>query len=390
MMKNNKIKIMVVLMLIVSMCALAACGNNSKNTSKDVSNEKNTYEGNLKITGLDEEFEVPFNEIYSMETVTEKMKNLTSSGELNEVEVTGVKLNDILAKKEISQKDFKNIRLIAGDGYSIDVTSDILTEKDIVLAFKFDGQPLEEKSQPIRAAINDVRSMYWVSNLMEINLQPKSNESSDETSKEASTIKKIVFIEPASNTLQKEDYTYYETVDKAIKAEELLKAFAGTTSDDVHFVAADGFEKSEILDVLKQGYIKITGEYAPLFLSPDLPKGMHVKEILSVSCGDTSFVSAAHSINTYTKREAKKQEGIAIDEVINASNLKGDFYIFKSTDGYSTEISKADLAYGILFEREPGIYQVKFSEELPKSTNVKDVISIEIGNGENVVKSTSN
>lgn len=379
-MKNNKMKIMIVLMLIVSMCALAGCGNNSKNTVKDLPNEK--CEGNLKITGLDEEFEVPFNEIYSMETVTNKMKNISSSGELTEVEVTGVKLNDILAKKDIRQEDFINIRLIAGDGYSIDVTSDILSQKDIILAIKFDGQPLEEKRQPIRAAINDVRSMYWVSNLMEINLQPKSNESS----KEVSSINKIVFIEPASKSLEKEDYIYYDTVDKAIKAEELLNAFAGTTSDEVHFVAADGFEKREILDVLKQGYLKITGEYAPLFLSPDLPKGMQVKEILSVSCGDTSFVSATHSINTYTKRKVETYEGVALDEVINASNLIGDYYVFKSTDGYSAEISKDDLVYGILYERELGIYQVRFSEEFPKSTNVKDIISIEVGNGENVVK----
>lgn len=156
----------------------------------------------------------------------------------------------------------------------------------------------------------------------------------------------------------------------------------------MYFVATDEFEKSETLEILNQGYIKTTGENAPLFISPDLPKGMQVKNILTLSCGDTTIISAASAINTLTSKTIIEQEGAALDEVIAASGLVGDYYVFTAADGYSVEVTKASLNEGILYEREPGVYQVKFSDVLDKSTSVKDILSIEIGTGENVVLST--
>lgn len=380
-MTKVKMRIIAMLMVVLSVFMLSGCGKNSVKTSGDKASGKHTYEGSLKLTGLDEEFEVAYNEIYAMETITEHMKNITSDGEVKEVDVTGVKLDDILTSKNISQKDFETIRLIAGDGYSIDVPKDIIAEKDIVLAFEFDGQPLEEKVMPLRAAINDVRSMYWTSNLVEINFV-KSDGSGGNA---VSSGKKIVFIETAKKSLEEQEYTYYESADKAIKVDDLFKEYIPKASSDVNFVAADGFEKSEELDVLLKGFIKTTGEDIPLFLSPDLPKGMQVKNILSLSCGDTSFISVANSLKNFTSRDVKNKTGAAIDEVVKAGNLNADSYIFTSSDGYSVEISNKDLDKGIIYEDKGGVYSVKFSEELPKSTNVKDVISVEVGKGENII-----
>lgn len=377
-MRKAKMRIIAMLMIILSVFMLSGC---TKKTSSDKASGKYTYEGSLKLTGLDEEFEVAFNDLYAMETVTKDMTNLTSDGEVKKVNVTGVKLNDILASKNISQKDFETIRLIAGDGYSIDVPKDIISEKDIVLAFEFDGQSLEKNVQPIRAAIDDVRSMYWTSNLVKINFV--KNEGSDENA--ASSGKKIIFIETAKKSLEEQEYTYYESADKAIKVDDLFKKYIPKATSDVNFVAADGFEKSEESDILLQGFIKTTGKDIPLFSSPELPKGMQVKNILSLTCGDTSFLSAANSLKNFTSRDVKNKTGAAIDEVIKAGNLKADSYIFTSSDGYNVEISKKDLDKGIIYEDKDGVYSVKFSEELPKSTNVKDVISVEVGKGENMI-----
>ncbi|GAA0177088.1 hypothetical protein SH2C18_03750 [Clostridium sediminicola] len=385
-MRKNKLKVLAMVMVVLSVFMLSACGKNSKSTSSVSSGSEYTYEGSLKLTGLDEEFEVAYNDIYAMETVTEHMKNLTSAGELKEVDVTGVKLDDILASKNISQKDFEVIRLIAGDGYSIDVPADIISQKDIVLAFEFDGKPLEDKAKPMRAAINDVRTMYWVSNLKEINFSKKGNSGAEASSGS----NKVIFLETAMKSLEEHDYTYYEKTDKAVKVDDLFKAYIPTASSDVNFVAADGFEKSEKIDVLLQGYIKNSGEDVPLFLSPDLPKGMQVKNILALSCADTSFVSAAHSIETLTSKEVQGAKGAALEEVAKVGNLKADSYLITAADGYNVEITSEDLSKGILYKNNDGLYAVKFSEDLPKSTNIKDIISIEVSKGEKAVEGDKN
>ncbi len=377
-MKKLKIRVVAILMVVLSIFMLTACGNTSNNTSNEETSGKYTYDGSLKLTGLDEEFEVAYNDIYSMETVTEHMKNLTSAGELKEVDVTGVKLDDVLASKGISQKDFSTIRLIAGDGYSIDVPIDIISEKDIVLAFEFDGEGLDEKAQPLRAAINDVRTMYWTSNLMEINFVKEEGASEEK----AEGPSKIVFLETATKGFTEEDYTYYDSTDKAIKVDDLFKEYIPEASSDINFVAVDGFEKSEKIDVLLQGYIKTTGENVPLFLSPDLPKGMQVKDILVLTCDDTSFISAAKSLEKFTARDARKKTGVALDEVVKAGNLNGDSYIITASDEYSTTVTSEDLLKGIIYEEE-GVYSVKFTDDMPKSTNIKDVLSIEVAQGSN-------
>ncbi|WP_461204699.1 molybdopterin-dependent oxidoreductase [Clostridium sp. DL1XJH146] len=375
-MKKLKMRVVAMLVVALSIFMLTGCGSTSNNASNGDASGSYTYEGSLKLTGLDEDFEVAYNDIYAMETVTEHMKNLTSAGETQETDVTGVKLDDILASKEISQKDFSTIRLIAGDGYSIDVPMDIISEKDIVLAFEFDGEGLDEKTQPIRAAINDVRTMYWTSNLVEINFV-KGDGASVENSEGPS---KIVFLETATKGLTEEDYTYYDSDDKAIKVDDLFKEYIPDATSDVNFVAADGFEKSEKIDVLLQGYIKTTGENVPLFLSPDLPKGMQVKDILVLTCDDTSFVSAAKSLEKFTARDARKKTGVALDELVEAAGLNGGSYTITASDGYSTEVTSEDLLKGIIYEEE-GQYSVKFTEDMPKSTNIKDVLSIEIATG---------
>lgn len=384
---KKSIKILASLLLIFMALTLFGCGTDNTDSGNGLS-----YDGDLLITGLDEEISIPFNDIYAMDTVTETLSSITSDGETIETEVTGVKLNAILADYSYSEEDFSVIRLIAGDGYAIDVPQEMLQNTDMILAYEIFGEKIGDKKMPLKSAIGDVRSMYWVNNLVEIQMNPKDanivNEDSATESENTEAASKVVILETANRDLEKHDYTYYESVDESVKVTDLFTGFVANTAEDVYFVATDEFEKSETLEILNQGYIKTTGENAPLFISPDLPKGMQVKNILTLSCGDTTIISAASAINTLTSKTIIEQEGAALDEVIAASGLVGDYYVFTAADGYSVEVTKASLNEGILYEREPGVYQVKFSDVLDKSTSVKDILSIEIGTGENVVLST--
>lgn len=132
---KNSIKILASLLLIFMALTLFGCGTDNTDSGNDLS-----YDGDLLITGLDEEISIPFNDIYAMDTVTETLSSITSDGETIETEVTGVKLNAILADYSYSEEDFSVIRLIAGDGYAIDVPQEMLQNTDMILAYEIFGE----------------------------------------------------------------------------------------------------------------------------------------------------------------------------------------------------------------------------------------------------------
>jgi len=332
-----------------------------------------TYDGALKIALGDQTVDILYNDIYKMTPVKETYKTITSSGEEIVTDIVGVSLNELLKEQGKSLSDFQGVRGIAGDGYAIDVPAEIIADKDIMLIWSQDGEAYGDKKLPLRMAINDERAMYWVSNLVEVQCLT----STETVTAEAVDLNQIVFIESASKSLDQIDITYYESDDKGVKITDLFKNIE--TSDPVTFVATDGFEKTEKLEVLEQGLLKLTGENAPLFMSPDLPKGMHVKMILQLTSGNTAFISANNAMEAFTAMSFEDNEGVSLIELIDVAGIKADSYVFTSTDGYSVELSGKDVKKGILIKDED-IFKVKF-EGQPKNTTVKDIYSIAAGAG---------
>ncbi|MCH4888103.1 hypothetical protein EZV73_10995 [Acidaminobacter sp. JC074] len=354
-----------VILLVLMMLFTMGCSNEEAASL--------SYDGSLKIEMGDQTVEIPYNDIYKMTPVKETYKTVTSSGEEIVTDIVGVSLNGLLKEQGKSLADFNGIRGIAGDGYAIDVPAEIIADKDIMLIWSEDGENYVDKKLPLRMAINDERSMYWVSNLMEVQCLMET-----ETAEvESVALNQIVFIEPASKTLDQVDITYYEADDKGVKVTDLFKSIQA--SDPVVFVATDGFEKTEKLEVLEQGLLKLTGENAPLFMSPDLPKGMHVKMILQLTSGNTAFMSANNAMEAFTSMSFEDNEGVSLIELIDQAGIKADSYVFTSTDGYSVELSGKDVKKGILIKDED-IFKVKF-EGQPKNTTVKDIYSIAAGAG---------
>lgn len=338
-----------------------------------------SYEGELKFTGLDQEFSIAYNDIYAMDAVTATVHNTTSEGEERVNAVEGVLLETLLNEHGLSQNDFSSIRLVAGDGYAMEVTADILAEKDIILAYKFDGENLEEKKMPLRAAIDDVRSMYYVSNLAEIQF------SKLDTASSADGINKIVLLETVYLDLETQSYTYYESEDEAILAVDLFDIYLDAEPEKVYMIANDGYEKTESYNVLKDGYIKITGEDAPLFTGKDLPIGMNVKYLMNLQTGNVSFASVESASVVFDSKTVNEKEGVPLDELVDMAGLTGEYYILTANDGYSVEVSRNSLADAVVYIRDDGSCAAKFDEVYPKSTSVKYLVSIELGNGENCV-----
>lgn len=313
--------------------------------------------------------EMTVDKIKSYKPVTKEVTSVDSAGEENTFSVTGTLFDDILADYGKTQDEIGDVRFIAGDGYSIEVPADIVQARDIIFAYEIDGKPLDDNIKPLRAIVPDERAMYWVSNLVKIEILDMKTEAQ---------ISKVVILESAFDTLKQEDYTYYESVDKAIKTADLLNTYTeGVSEDTVYIKASDRLEKDETYDIFSNAYLKITGEDIPLFLAPDMPKGMHVKDILMTKYGNTAFISADKAIEIFDKKSIEDNEGISIMDIVNETGIqKADDYILTALDGYSTEISLEDISKGIVYKRKKGGYTLKF-EGLSKDTAIKNILSIE-------------
>ena len=211
--------------------------------------------------------------------------------------------------------------------------------------------------------------MYWIRNLVKIEVLESAPKAE---------VGRVLILETLISQANAEDYTYYESTDKAVKVEELLELLAlESLPDTASFVASDGFEKNEQLDIFSKGYIKFTGEDAPLFLSPDLPKGMHIKSIYLCSMGDVALVSQQMAAEVLGTKEVKDKVGVDLKELINKAGLAdADKYLLTAADGYTVEILREDREKGVVFINSKG-QVTTFFEDLPKNTQVKDFLSIE-------------
>ena len=333
--------------------------------------ESSEVEENIEIAirGLREEYEIiSLEKLKGMEIVTKEMQSITSSGEVKTKKVKGVPLEGLLRSYETSQKNYGGIRFIAGDSYSIVVPKEIIEKREIILAYEVDDKPLAQKSQPLMVAVPDERSMYWVKNLIEIELLEEQQ----------SVSKKVVFLETIVSSLDTEDYTYYEDLDKVVKVTDLLKgAHVESHKEGVYIKAADGLDKEEDVDVFKTGYIKITGKGVPLFLSPDLPKGMHVKDILFFTYGDSVFFSLDKGLETLEEKKLGDKEGISLKDLLKEVDLvNGKRYICTAEDGYKLEVSADDLDKSLIYGGNGEGFTLIF-EGMSKEKKVKGIHSIE-------------
>ncbi|HLV09298.1 MAG TPA: molybdopterin-dependent oxidoreductase [Halanaerobiales bacterium] len=323
----------------------------------------------LLISGFEEEIEVSVEEIKGLPVVEKTVLSVNSSGDEYEFTITGGLFSDLLENYGKSQGELKAVRLVAGDGYGIELDENVLQNREIILGYLYDGEEVEERYGPIRVVIPEERAMYWVKNLVEI-----------EVIDYVETVKStgLYFLETIIPELEQLDYTYYESVDKAIKISELIEMVGLSSSDhSVKMVAVDDFEKSEDKEIFDSAYLKITGNNAPLFISPDIPKGMQVKNLSFIGYGEKVISSVEKSLEMFEPIEVEGNMGIEVEELLEKSGLlAADTYIFEAIDGYSVELAASDLKGGIVYLDEKGRVRSHFPD-LPKNTSVKYLYSIE-------------
>jgi len=331
----------------------------------------NEQKGKIIFSFSGQEKEIMLEDLKQFAEFTINAPTIDSEGKEEIREATGVYLKGILASFNKNQKDFNLIRLIAKDGYQIDVPAEIIQNRELMLAYKLDGKELSEKSAPIRVVIPNERSMYWARQLARVELVE------DQT---VNKIKQVVFLDNAVNLVVQEDFPYYGETDKAVKTKDLVEHFVTDISGKIYFKAVDGFEKTEDLEIFNKGSIKFTGKNAPIFLSKELPKGMYVKDLLWFSCNDTVFFSGEKGFGLFEEKSCDDKTGFSIKALLNEIgvqiNEKSTFY---AADGYKVTLEADDIQKGLLYSRKKDGKLAICFEGLPKETSVKEVVSIHIG-----------
>ncbi len=282
----------------------------------------------ITISGLDNgSVEVTIDEIKALKPFAGKVEGADSEGKPVIYEVKGGFLKELLEKNGTGQSDFSGMRIVATDGYSIEVSKDILGARDVILAYEMDGKPLDEGNAPIRVFIPDERAMYWVRMVGE--LQMLKAEQSDE-------VTGIYIMDSLYKEADYEDYEVTGEKYKTINTRSVIKSYPGAGGDIVLLTASDGLLKNETLENFYKGAINMSGDNAPEFFSNTLPSGMFVKDLMLFKYGGNAFVFISKAI--------EKHKPLTLQTLFQMCGMKqGDEYSLSFKDGSRADIKSDEL-----------------------------------------------
>ena len=351
----------VLVIALFSIGVAGGCGGEGGDAAPDYSGEDDAVVIRCEITG-DSEFNVA--ELMTLPDVSRQVIRETDDGR-DEYEVRGVLLDELLDNLAVARDELDGIRVVAGDGYSVNVPHAIVMEHEIILAYEIEGEALNEDSRPLRVFIPGEEPMYWVRNVVEIELlRPEE---------QASEVREIIFLESATDMV---DAVQYDDGQEAVKTADLLAGVTG--SESVFMMAVDGFTKTEQHDVFSGAYLVTTGEDAPAFRSPDLPRGMHVRDLAWFITGHSAFYAVARGPELHGTVYVEDRVGVSLALLADELGLKvADRYILEATDGYEVDISRDDLQLGIVYMRDDGQVASAF-DGLPRNTAVRGLLSLRI------------
>lgn len=367
-------KIGSILISLILVLGLSACANNDDD-NQDNPIDLSTYEVTLAATNFLEVYTAQ--EIMDIEAETLTMTNISSSGEVDTVSVTGIKLNQLLANHNLSQNQFDEATISAKDSYSMVVPAEIVQQKDIFIVWEIDGETLQHPYAPLRVAIADERSMYWVGQLDRIEF---ASSTSTVDPNQSSDITRLLFVDNMYENMESEEVMYYEDADQAIHVKDLLE-YVNIELDerDISMIASDEFEKDEKSHVFKEGMIKYTGDHAPLFFAVDMPKGMHVKYMMTVNIYSNQLIFLSSVFEKYEDQlvEINEIPSLSYSFIAELTELEtSENYLIVASDGYEKVVSQAMMEVAYLYQEDGG-YHIHFDGYESKD-NVKDIITIKL------------
>jgi len=282
----------------------------------------------ITVTGLEKgDISLTLDDIKAAKTFAGKVEGADSSGKPVNYDIKGAYFGDILEKNGYKQQDLAGIRIVSTDGYSIQVSQEILAARDVILAYEMDGKPLDKDNAPMRIFIPNERAMYWARMVSKIEVLAAAA---------ADTVNGIFLMESLYKSSDYEDYEFIGQKYKALNTKNILQEYPGSGGDVVLMTAADGLAKNETLENFYKGAINMTGDDTPEFFSNTLPSGMFVKNLMLFKYGGNAFLFAA--------KASEKDKALTLQGVADACKLaQAESYTLKFQDGSSKSLTADEM-----------------------------------------------
>ena len=323
-------------------------------------------DAHLEITGPRITITLNTEEMLGLPLETFQCKHISSSGEVFEVTVTGFSLYDLLADHGVDTATISSMNFVAADDYVMAAPAEILADNPVYIMLARDGQSL---GYP-RSCIPNQRSMYWVKNLIRVELILDDTL----TALDASGVKKVSFFREAIKELEPVTLNNRGHQVKAYSLHSYFQKFARNIPEQpVTLLALDGFEKTETAEIFLENYVTLEPEPGregdlPLYFSEEISLGMRVKQLdLVIAQEDAVYFGLEISLP---------------DLFRNVGMDKATSYRFVASDGFTVEIPSDAIPYGLIYPDEKGGYlRVRFDgynfTDVTGGGKVKYLIAIE-------------
>ncbi|MFI3237466.1 MAG: hypothetical protein R3Y47_05475 [Lachnospiraceae bacterium] len=353
----KKFKVSLLFAVVLTVClSFAGCATNADLEESQViettTDEQSVDTSVLVISGLsDEDISFSYEDIKAMSDFDEDVESLTSSGEINKAHIKGTTVDAILESVGLTKDACETARIVASDGYEISVPNDVLMNQNLVIAFEEDGVEYDAAEYgAFRTIIPNERAMYWVKGVVKLHFELSQTVSE--------SYSQLIFVDNAYEVIPYVDFEYYDEVADSLSVADLMAEYV-TLGEEQNgfFIAGDGLESEQTLEILDGGIFKMTGEDAPMFINPDMPKGMQVKGMKYFKLGDTCFVALMTV-------DAVSEEVVTLQSILNEVGMTSGSYLVTSVKGEETVLEGKVLADITVELQEDGYYLVSADETI--------------------------
>jgi len=337
------------LLTLFMLFTITGCDNSSEKTTQSNTTENYFAEdAKVHIHGEGIDITLSNEDFKTLDLKEVETTNVDSAGNTKDVTFKGFSLKEVLSAQEnsIDLSKVGSVYLKAADGYVMNVANAEYADSDIYLMTVENGEKLNYP----RSAVPEKRAMYWVRDLIDIELEDINTSKSTST-----TVDTVSFFREGMTSLSTKTQTNNGVDVNAYSLKDYFETVLKSSSkNDVLMIARDGFKKNEKMDSIFANYVTFEGiegeeDQIPLYFSTDLSYGMRVKQLDAIITENTALYFG-DEINI---ADLMKLVGMA----------EADTYKFTCSDGFEMEIPAKAMSSGkIYLDEKEGYVRSDFGD----------------------------
>lgn len=150
----------IVLILALALAVFAGCSVKEEASSKEAA-------WTISVEGIEDEA-ISFTDVDAEEIGTKEIKAIMKKKDGSETEQTwkGYGLKEVLA--HLKAGEYSAVVVEAGDGYSKELTKDLVDSEGTILGVMVDGKALEEDDNKVQLVIKGKGSNWWIKGVAKI------------------------------------------------------------------------------------------------------------------------------------------------------------------------------------------------------------------------------